>query len=274
MAPELVLYEAARGVATITFNRPEKLNALSFAMRETWTRMLEEAERDPDVHVVVLKGNGPAFSVGVDLADVMTAARDSTALGGRLDAMQIAEQARLWSVPWDLQKPVIVQAHGYCVAVALEIALRCDLILAAEDAQFGHLSIRNGTGLPECAMDLYHVPPQWAKRLWLTGELIDGRTAAQIGLVLEAVPAAKLEARVNDLAARIASVPVDLLAASKQILNRAIDLMGRPVLQQLAPELNAIARANPEAMEFARRVRSEGVPAALAWRAQRSAARA
>jgi len=226
------------------------------------------------VRVVVLKGNGPAFSVGVDLADVMTAERDSTALGGRLDALQIAEQARLWSVPWDLRKPVIVGAQGYCVAVALEIALRCDLILAAEDAQFGHLSVRNGTGLPECAMDLYHVPPQWAKRLWLTGDLIDGKTAARIGLVLDAVPAGELEGRVNDLAARIASVPLDLLAASKRVLNAAIDRMGRPALQQIAPELNAIARANPAAMEFARRVREDGIAAALTWREQRKGAHA
>src|SRR5437016_8528574 len=165
MDQPLVLYEAAGGVATITFNRPQKLNALSFAMRDTWTQMLLDAERDPAVHVVVLKGNGPAFSVGVDFADVMTAERDSDHLGLRLEAMQIAEQARLWSVPWDLQKPVVVQAQGYCVAVALEIALRCDLIIAAEDAQFGYLSVRNGTGLPECAMDIYHVSPQWAKRL-------------------------------------------------------------------------------------------------------------
>src|SRR4029077_13625927 len=107
--------------------------------------------------------------------------------------------------------------------------------------------------------------------LLFTGDFIDGRTAERIGLVLKAVPADQLEEEVQALAARIATVPVDLLAASKSILNKAVDLMGRPVLQEIAPPIHAIARANPLVSEFGRIVREEGIQAAIAWRGQRRA---
>ena len=256
---------------TITLNRPEKLNALNPPMREALVAAFKEAERDPNIHVVVLKGNGRAFCVGVDLFDMTELNNDPGVKGLRQDSMGIAAAAARWAQIWALQKPVLVQAHGYCVAWGLEIAMFSDIVIAAEDAQFGFPSVRNGTGLPDSSMAIYYLGPQWAKRLLFTGDFIDGKTAERIGMVLKAVPAEHLEAEVNDLAARIATVPVDLLAASKGILNKGIDLMGRRVLQEIAVHSHAIARADPMVSEFGRIVREEGVQAAIAWREKRRA---
>jgi enoyl-CoA hydratase len=111
----------------------------------------------------------------------------------------------------------------------------------------------------------YMVGPQWAKRLLLTGERIDGRTAERIGLVMQAVAASKLDDTVHALGSNIARVPYDLLAQNKSICNKAIDLMGRTMLQELARESDAMAHKSPAAQEFSRIARSEGLKAALAW---------
>src|SRR5438094_238663 len=132
---QLVLYDVAGGIATITLNRPEKLNALNPPMREALVAAFKEAERDPNVHVVVLKGNGRAFCVGVDLFDMTELNNDPGVKGLRQDSMGIAAAAARWAQIWALQKPVIVQAHGYCVAWGLEIAMFSDIVIAAEDAQ-------------------------------------------------------------------------------------------------------------------------------------------
>ena len=115
-------------------------------------------------------------------------------------------------------------------------------------------------------MAIYHLGPQWSKRLLLTGDAIDGITAAQIGLVLEALPEDELDAAVDALAARLGAVPATLLAESKRVINRAIDLMGRPQLQEYAAHANALARRDPNAAEWSRIVRERGLRAAVAWR--------
>jgi enoyl-CoA hydratase len=269
MDNEHLLYETAGGLATITLNRPEKLNALTFALVDALVGTLKAAEADPDVHVIVLKGRGRAFSVGLDVQEQSRPHQDPRVRGLRLDAMEIFEVTERFARLWLLHKPIIVQAQGYVLGWALEIALFADAIIATEDAQFGYVNVKNGTGLPDSSMALYHLGPQWAKRLLLTGDTVDGKTAERIGLVLKAVPADQLEAEVQDLALRMTTVPVEVLHASKSVLNRAIDLMGRPVLQQFASETNALSRMNPFVAEWTHRVRDEGIHAALAWREER-----
>jgi enoyl-CoA hydratase len=113
------------------------------------------------------------------------------------------------------------------------------------------------------------VGPQWAKRMLLTGDFIDGATAERIGLVLSAVPAEQLADEVHHLASRVAMIPHDLLAANKGIVNKAIELMGRSMLQEAARETDAIAHRNDAAIEFARIGREQGLKAALSWRDDR-----
>jgi enoyl-CoA hydratase len=158
------------------------------------------------------------------------------------DEAEITRAADGWERMLTLPKPIIVKAHGYCIGWGLEIALHADIVLASVDCRFFYPSVTHGTGLPDSSTTMYHLGPQWAKRLLMTGEIIDGATAERIGLVSEALPAAELDAAIDALAGRTAAIAPELLAQSKRVVNEAIELMGRPALQKLAVKANALAR--------------------------------
>ena len=260
-----VRYAVADGVATITFDRPEKLNALTFAMCDAFIARLDDAGSDPAVRVVVLKGNGTAFTAGVDIDD-RPELQDPSALTMRDDMAEIARAADRWMHLWTLPKPVIVKAHGHCVGWGLEIALHADLVLASDDCTFFFPSVRNGAGLPDSTTAIYHLGVQWTKRLLLSGDAIDGRTAARIGLAVESMPESELDDAVDALARRMAALPPELLAQSKAVINRAIDLMGREPLQRFAVAANATARQSPGVAEWSRVLRQKGLREAIKWR--------
>lgn len=169
------------------------------------------------------------------------------------------------AVIWNVTKPTIAQLHGYCVAGGTDLAMHCDMILAAEDTRIGFPPVR-AQGSPPTHMWTYHVGPQWAKRMLLTGDFIDGKTAERIGLALAAYPAAQLEDEVHRLASRVAKIPHDLVAANKSIVNKAVEFMGRTALQEAARETDAIGHLAEAAVEFGRIGREEGLRAALSWR--------
>lgn len=170
-----------------------------------------------------------------------------------------------WRVLWDFPKPTIAQVHGHCIAAGTDLALHCDMIVAAEDARFGFPPVRVN-GSPATHMWTYMVGPQWTKRILFTGDLVDGRTAAQIGLVLKAAPSRDLAAEAHALARRIALVPNDLLAAHKSVCNRAIELMGRAIMQDMAIQTNVIAHKARSSAEFSRIAGEQGMKAALEYR--------
>ena len=265
---ERVRYKVANGVATITFDRPDKLNALTFAMCDAFIARLDEARADPDARVVVLKGNGRAFTSGVDIED-RPDLQDPSANTMEDDMAEIARAADRWVHLWTLPKPVVVKAHGHCVGWGLEIALHSDLVLASHDCSFFFPSVRNGAGLPDSTTAIYHLGIQWAKRLLLTGDAIDGRTAARIGLVLESYPESELDDAVDSLARRMATLPPELLAQSKAVINRSVDLMGRAQLQSFGVQANATARQSPGVAEWSRVLRDKGLHEAIRWREER-----
>ena len=266
---ERVRYDVADGVATITFDRPDKLNALTFAMCDSFVARLDEARDDPSVRVVVLKGNGRAFTAGVDIDD-RPELQDPSANTMHDDMSEISRAADRWMHLWTLPTPGVVKAHGYCVGWGLEIALHADLVLASHDCSFFFPSVRNGSGLPDSITAIYHLGVQWAKRLLLTGDAIDGRTAARIGLVVESFPESELDEAVNSLARRMAALPPELLAQSKAVINQSIELMGRAQLQSFGVEANATARQSPGVAEWSRILREEGRREAIRWRDDRS----
>jgi enoyl-CoA hydratase len=263
-----IQYRIAGGIATITFNRPDKRNAITLAMADAFAERLAEAGASHDVRVVVLDGAGSSFTAGVDVNE-QPDRQDPSATTLAEDEAEIAASAGRWSQLWALPKPVIVKARGHCVGWGLEIALYADFVLASHDCQFFFPSVRNGSGLPDSSMAIYHLGPQWSKRLLFTGDAIDGSTAARIGLVLDAWPDDELDGAVDALAARMATVAPELLGQSKRVLNQAIDLMGRAMLQDYAAHANALARRDPEAAEWSRIVRERGLREAIAWRDQR-----
>jgi len=269
---EFITFEVERGRARITLNRPDKRNALSLKLLEELNHALWEADELSAVHAVVIKGAGSCFSSGYDLdpGARAQAAADSGRRGGNLyadpaiddDIWRLEKTQRLRMALFDMHKPVIAQVHGYCLAGGTDIALLCDMIIAADDAVIGFPAARDLGSLPN-QMWLYHVGPQWAKRLLLTGDTINGREAAQIGFALKAVPREHLESECEGLLDRLALIDPDLLAANKRIVNMGMELMGARTLQRMAAENDARAHRARGTEVFKENVREKGLKAAL-----------
>jgi enoyl-CoA hydratase len=267
---ETLLYEVERGRARITLNRPEKRNALSFQLLTELHDALWEADNDTAVHGVLLRGSGRSFCAGYDLAPPPGSGPppgnpERSYRGFRSfedDSWQLERSQRLRMALFDMHKPVVAQVHGHCLAGGTDIALLCDMIVAADDAVFGFPPARDLGALPN-NMWLYNVGPQWAKRLTLTGDTITGAEAAQIGLVLKAVPGELLEAEVEGLMDRFAQIDVELLAANKRIINLGLELMGARTLQRLACENDARGHQTPSARGFTKLAREKGLKEAI-----------
>jgi enoyl-CoA hydratase len=269
----LIKLEVAERVAWITLNRPEKRNAVTPEMLLELRGALLEADDLVEVNVIVLAGAGKDFCTGYDLAGVY-AQRDND----RANTSQYRQTTRCFDDDcWDLErmqeltttlfrmhKPVIAKVQGHCVAGGTDLALQCDLVLAADDAKLGFPATR-ANGSPPHHMWIYHCGPQWAKRLLLTGDCVWGRDAAAIGLVLDAVPAEQLDAEVDALARRMSCVDSELLSAQKRIVNLALELQGAGTLQRLAAEMDARAHLGqgPRRRQFKTDMASVGLKEAL-----------
>lgn len=260
-----LLYEEIGRVARITLNRPEKLNALHGDLQSELLQAVKQAEADPRLHAVLIRGAGRAFCAGYDITPTPERGETQTTRTIRSDITRMEETVGRWQQLWNLRIPTIAQVHGYCVAGGTDLALHCDMIVVAEEARIGFTPVR-AMGTPPTHMWLYSVGPQWAKRLLLTGDLIDGKTARDIGWAVEAVPTAVLDDTALKLATRISHIGKDLLIANKAIVNKGLELMGRTLLQQIALEHDAIAHLAPEALAFNRLAQEQGLRAALEWR--------
>jgi enoyl-CoA hydratase/carnithine racemase len=257
-----VLYERDGRVARLTLNRPEVLNAIDGALPEELEAAVKQANRDPAVHVIVLAGAGRAFCAGYDLTLYAEGRDPSTSVGdGPWDPMQdfafMMRNTQAFMSLFRSHLPVICKVHGFAVAGGSDIALCCDLIVMAEDARIGYMPARVW-GCPTTAMWVYRLGPERAKRMLLTGDIVDGREAERIGLVLKAVPAQALDAEVEALAARLASVPRNQLMMQKLMINQALDNMGLHSTQMVATLFDGIARHTPEGAAFKRRAETVG----------------
>ncbi len=265
-----IRYELADGRARITLNRPDKRNALNEELLTELHDALWEADEDNRVKCVILAAAGPDFSSGYDLQRYdRPVPLQVEHRRGRVkfddDAWHQERLQRLRMALFDMHKPVIAQVQGRCLAGGTDIALLCDMIICAEDASFGFPPARSQGSLPS-NMWLYMVGPQWAKRLLLTGDLIGGRDAATIGLVLKAVPADRLVAEVEALADRLALIDADLLSVNKRIVNIGLELMGARTLQRMAAEMDARGHLADSRSAFNRTVQEEGLKEAVKQR--------
>ena len=264
---QTILYETDGGKARITLNRPDKLNAISWQMQQELRDALWDADRDPHVHVAILRGAGRAFSAGYDITpppgEGATHAATAHSMERDIWFLEQAQQMRM--AIWDMHKPVIAQVHGYCLAGGTDLAFLCDIVIAAEDARIGFPPVR-AMGSPAGHMWTYLVGPQWAKHMLLTGDIISRQGGRARRPRPEGGPAEELEAEVEALADKMAMIDVDLLAANKRIVNMAMELMGARTMQRMAAERDAIGRQSPVVHEFYRRAKEEGLKAALEWR--------
>ena len=266
--PQLIAFSVKDHVATITLNRPEKRNALSRALRAELHAAFMEADDRNEVRCIVLQGAGKDFCAGYDLTPPPEQVsydkadyRGTTTFDDDSWSLYFGSGA-IRRVTFDMFKPVIAKVQGNCLAGGTDLALMCDIIIAANDARIGFPATRS-LGSPPGHMWLYHCGPQWAKRLLFTGDSIRGRDAAKIGLVLKAVPKEKLDAEVERLARRIANVPADLLAAHKRIVNLGLELMGTRTMQRLAEENDTRAHQSPAMAGFISTQREFGLKEAL-----------
>jgi enoyl-CoA hydratase len=269
-----ITYEVARGRARIVLNRPEKLNALSPALLQELSDALWEADADTRVHAVAISGAGECFSAGYDLAGGSGAPGsdpDAAYRTGRTiddDSWFLERLQALRMAIFDMHKPVIAQVHGHCLAGGTDVALLCDMVIAADDATIGFPPARDLGALPN-NMWLYHCGPQWAKRLTMTGDRITGADAAKIGLVMKAVPADVLGQEVDGLLARLALIDPDLLSTNKRVINIGLELMGARTLQRMAAEMDARGHLAPAARATMRALRDDGVRATVHARDER-----
>ncbi|MFP6805910.1 MAG: crotonase/enoyl-CoA hydratase family protein [Pseudomonadales bacterium] len=263
---ENITYKVEKGRARITLNRPEKRNALSIELVEELRDALWEADDDKSVHCVIIKGEGPSFCAGYDL----TAGRKSNddgverrkGVGIDDDAWNIERFQRSLRTLSEMHKPSIAQIHGHCLAGGTDLALYCDILICADNANIGYSALRNMGAAPN-QMWLYHCGPQWTKRLLLTGDTLTGKDAAKIGLVLKSVPEDLLEQEVEGLADRLSWIDPEMLSANKRIINVGIELMGASTLQRLAAENDARAHTTKAAKNVFKQIGTEGLRAAL-----------
>jgi enoyl-CoA hydratase len=258
--PVLLRFPAPWGVRLV-LNRPAKLNAISGELREALTAAIEDAAADERVRVVVIEGAGRAFCAGYDLGE----GQPADAWGWReVLGDDVAATLAVWRCP----KPVIAKVHGYCLAGGLELAMACDLVVAAEDAQLGEPEIRFGSA-PVTLLMPYLVGQKKTRELLLTGDLIDGTEAARIGLVNRAVPLDRLEDEVEALADKLARVDPDVMAPTKLMLNRAMEAAGFMAAVEMGLDLQSFINMSEASREFDAIVRERGLKAALAWRDER-----
>ena len=249
-------------VATITLDRPERLNAIVDPMPRELREAVEAADADPAVHVIVLEGAGKGFCGGYDLEVYAQAPGPNPGVQSMpwdptVDLRMMGGNTEDFMAIWRSLTPVVAKVHGAAVAGGSDIALVCDLVVMAEDAMIGYPPARVW-GVPTTMMWAYRVGMERAKRLLLTGDLIDGVEAARIGLVSAAVPAAELDEHVAALTERIAGVPRNQLAMLKTVVNQAYGNMGLASTQLLATLFDGVARHTPEGVSFKQRAEDVG----------------
>ncbi|HEY3877059.1 MAG TPA: enoyl-CoA hydratase/isomerase family protein [Trebonia sp.] len=276
---DAVLLEKDGPVARLILNRPEKHNALRFADLDDLTGLLHEAEEDDDVRVIVLQGRGRSFCSGHDYNDAVASyglepAADGTKPRRPSQRSRLLQDRRLganyMAFHYSL-KPVVAQVQGVCTGAGLYLVELVDLAIAAEDARFSHAEQRLGL-----AGNTWHLNtqilkygPKKARELLLLGDEFDGTEAERIGLVNRVVPAAGLDAAVDDWARRIAQHPRDALVTGKAMWQMALDSLGGS--QQFARgyvghTLGTNLRLEEDEFNFLRERRKSGTTAAFTER--------
>jgi enoyl-CoA hydratase len=273
MAYETLLYDTAAELATITLNRPERLNTIVPPMPEELESAVQRASADPQVKVIVLRGAGRSFCAGFDFGGGFHHWDEQLTTDGAWDPGKDLTQATtqsLGAVPrfmslWRAPKPVIAQVHGWCVGGGSDLALCADLVIASEDARIG-TSYSRMWGCYLTGMWIYRLGLTRAKEYALTGKPLSGIEAVQAGLINAAVPFERLEQEVRVRAEELAAIPVSQLTAMKLIVNQAYENMGLASTQLLGPVLDGLMRNTPDANRFIELAEREGVGAAVAQR--------
>jgi enoyl-CoA hydratase len=266
-----VLFEKDGRIGRITLNRPGVMNAIDDDLPHELASVVVEADHDRDIHVMVLSGAGKAFCAGYDLAHYAEGNGPNKVVQDMpWDPLQDFQfmwaNTQAFMSLFRAMKPVICKVHGFAVAGGSDIALCADLTIMGDTAQIGYMPTRVW-GCPTTAMWVHRLGPEKAKRMMFTGDKISGAEAAKMGLVLKSVPDEQLNAEVEALATRMASVPINQLAMQKMVINAAVEEKINQI-QRLATVFDGMARHSPEGMNFKARVAQVGWKQAVEERDQ------
>jgi len=265
---DTVLYEDSGGaVATLTLNRPRRLNAITPELVADLRSGLRRAHADEGVRVVRLRGAGRAFCAGYDIswgAAAMQADGEGEPWDPIADYETMREFVDAYMALWRSAKPFVAQVHGACVGGGTDFALCSDLIVCARDCRIGYPPARVW-GSPTTAMWMYRLGLERSKRLLLTGDPLDGRTAVEWGLASECHPESELDAAALALCRRVALAPSNQLHMMKVLVNQTIEQMGLHTTQLIGTLLDGAARHTPEGADFTARA-AEDVGRAVAER--------
>jgi enoyl-CoA hydratase len=266
MTPTTLRYEVTGRIARITLDRPERGNGITLAMPRELAECVEEANLDPAVHVIALAGEGKGFCGGYDLVEYAEKQPPGHDPGKPwdpvIDWQMMSRNLRGFMSLFHSDKPVVCKVHGFCVAGGTDMALCSDLLVIAADARIGYPPARVW-GVPTSALWAFRVGDQRAKRLLFTGDLIDGATALDWGLAVEAPPAPELDERFEALLERIALTPVNQLVMMKLLVNQALYAQGLQATQSLGVFFDGIARHTPEGHAFQQRAAEVGFKEAV-----------
>ena len=266
---DTILVEREQGVARITLNRPARANALSQAMLGEIGQALDALEDDSEVRAVVVRGAGATFSSGFDLKEQMERRPTGRGQWQPILRRDFDTVMRFWHFP----KPTIAAVRGACLAGACELALACDMTIAAPDAFFGEPELKFGAGIVVMILP-WIVGPKVAKEIILTGEdRISAQRARELGLVNRIVPSAELDDAALALAKHVAAIDPELVKQTKRAINRAYEAqnMLQALEEGLAIDLAIEGAGSPDKNQFMDIARRDGLKAAIAWRDARFA---
>jgi enoyl-CoA hydratase/carnithine racemase len=261
--------EVTRHVATLTLNRPEKMNALNKELQLELRQAIERLEDDPAVRAVVITGSGRCFSSGFDIS--------GSVAGGPRTMQQVRDTVKRENDPlfriWRSRLPFVAAVHGYCLGGACDLAMVCDITIAAESAQFGEpeIQFQSASAFPIMPWVL---GMKKTRELLLTGDRIGAAEAERIGLVNRVVSDDQLLREAGRMARKLAKIPLPAMQLNKQALNRAYDLRGFSSTIDLGGEFFAMVMMSDseEHREFKRIAAEQGLKAAFKWRDARFAA--
>lgn len=265
-----LIYDKAGPRVTITLNRPEKINALNEALTREFERAMLDAEDDDDIKVVVLKGAGRGFCSGHDYGreHFVPGERETGAdtEGHRID---FSKRLRAYMRVWEIPKPVIAQVHGPCIAAGTILAGLADIVAVAHDAKIGPVE-----AAPGMVQGLI-----WGSWLPLVGlrktkdfaflhGTMNGIEAAECGWATKAVPAAELADLVDDMAAEIARVPLEILMMKKRAINRSANQMGFREMMEINFEMSLAGHFSNTREEWTAKLEKDGFKPVMAeWKA-------
>ena len=260
MNDELVIYETDGPIGIISLNRPNKLNAISHDLMVALQESFAEADSDPNTCVVVLRGNGRTFCAGFD----MQGNEKKSALHW---SERLLNEMAFEITPWTMRKPVVASVQGHVLGGGCQLAMMCDLVIAAEDTKFGEPEIRFAVSGP-VYITPWIIGMRRAKELLYFGDMIDAQTALSYGMINRIVPAAELSTATLKYAHRLALIGREALIQTKASLNKGAEAAGIINALQVGADRAVPLYADTTGVRgaFKAKVEAEGVAAAVKWR--------